>query len=298
MHYTPIMKTLLIPIDYSEKSLKALEVAFNLASQIQGQLLLCHVYQPPVLLSGEHEPVFALPEYETKKQALRKLRIFTYLAKTNAQCKVPIKFTVKAGSVVEGILELVKSRAVSMVIMGTRGKSSILAKAFGTKTEELVQHAPCPVLIVPESAEISSISKIVYASALRPDEAAALRVLTQMKKLFHASLILLYIDRNGEQGQLNIAVRKNYLLHEFSDGEVEFVSVKNSSVAEGIAQYVKDANCDLLAFTVSDHEPWTALIHSSIIKQLLLKVNLPLLALSKHGKEMNLEQVEVRQTLE
>ena len=290
------MKTLLVPIDYSEESLKALEIALNIASRLGGQLLLCHVYQPPVLLSGEHEPVFALPEYETKKNALRQLRTFVNIVNTNAQNKVPLKFTVKAGDVVEQLLQLIQASDVSMVIIGTRGRASIVAKVFGTTSEELVQHAPCPVLIVPGRAEISFISKIVYASALKPDEAVALRVLTQMKKHFQASLALLYVDRNGKQGQVNIAVRKNHLLHEFSD-DVAFASIKSRSVAEGVAQYVKDNKCDLVAFTVSEHGLWQDLFHSPISRQLLLKLNLPMLALPKHGKAMDLERSEEKQTL-
>ena len=282
------METFLIPIDYTDKSLKALEVALNLASRTEAQLLLCHVYQPPVITGEENEPEFALPAYETKKHAVKQLRKFVNVVKSNAPTAVPLKFTTKAGDVVEELLELVRARDVSMVVMGTGGSGSYLARVFGTTAEELVRHAPCPVLVVPEKAELGAISHLVYASALRPGEAEALFVMAQLKKLFNASLSLLYVERKGQENQINVAVLKNYLLHNFDEDEVDYTTIEGKSVVDGIEHYVETKDCDLVAFTVSEHALWKDLFHSSVTSRLLHTLNIPMLALPKHGKPTGL----------
>lgn len=76
------MNNLLVPVDYSEASLKALETALNLASRVHAKLLLCHVYQTPVYAAEVHHPVYALPMYETKEDALKRLRTFVKLVKS------------------------------------------------------------------------------------------------------------------------------------------------------------------------------------------------------------------------
>ncbi|GAA4436907.1 hypothetical protein GCM10023188_30510 [Pontibacter saemangeumensis] len=286
------METFLIPIDYTDKSLKALEVAFSLASRIEAQLLLCHVFQPPVITGDENEPEFALPAYETKKHAVQQLRKYVNMVKSNAPTAVPLKFTTKAGDVVEELLDLVRARNVSMVVMGTGGSNSYMARVFGTTSEELVRHAPCPVLVVPKSAELGAISHIVYASALRPSDTEAVFVMAKLKKLFHASLSLLYVERKGQESRINVAVLKNYLLHNFDEDEVAYTMIEGKSVVDGIEHYVKTRDCDLVAFTVSDHALWKDLFHSSVTSRLLHTLNIPMLALPKHGKATALAHMQ------
>ncbi|WP_347158696.1 universal stress protein [Pontibacter chitinilyticus] len=282
------MKTLLVPIDYSEDALKALEMALDLASRMEAQLLLCHVYQPPVLISDVNEPVFALPEYETKQEALSKLRKFARLIKQNAGVAVPLRFTVRAGDVVDELLELIKARKVSMVVMGTRGGTSLLNKLLGTTTEELVQQAPCPVLAVPVNAEPGPVSRIVYATALKPTEADTLPVLLQIKRLLRAALTLLYVDTDGKMEPVNVAVCKNYLLQHVPDDEVSFVQIKSKHVAAGIEHYAKAYNADMVAFRVSEGAIWNELFHPSVCSRMLQELNIPILALPKHGKPVEL----------
>ncbi|PRY07282.1 nucleotide-binding universal stress UspA family protein [Pontibacter ummariensis] len=289
------MKTFLVAIDYSEESIKALELALQLASHTDAQLLLCHVFESSVLVAGVDEPVYALPAYATKKEALGKLRKFTTLAKKNTPYAVPIRFTVKAGNVVQELLELVSVRDVSMVIIGTRGGyTSYLDKILGTIAETLVQHAPCPVLAVPKDAVLGQVREIVFATALEPAESDALQVIHQVQRLFAAKLTLLYVDVAGELGQVNVAIEKNYLLQAFAEEEVAFAQISSASVAEGIEQYSKDHDADLVAFTVADHGIWGDLLHSSVASKMVQRLSVPMLALPKYGKAVDLIKTEER----
>lgn len=277
------MKTLLVPVDYSEASLKALEIALNVASRVEAQLLLCHVYLPPVHATGAFHPVYALQAYETEQDALKKLRSFVRTVKKNTDVKVPIKCTIVTGSVVEELLELAETRKVSLIIMGTTGRGSLENKLFGSTTKHLVKHASCPVLAVPEKARLSPVNRIVYASALDPAEANALTQLSQLRKLFSSTLTLLYVDCGEEQSKVNIDIRKNELMKNFAEEEYTFSQIRCANIAEGIKRFVEAYNADLVAFTVSKRGFWKNMLQSSITSRLLQELNLPMLAFPQYA---------------
>ncbi|WP_162053240.1 universal stress protein [Pontibacter pamirensis] len=277
------MKTVLVPVDYSQASIKALEVALNLASRVRAQLLLCHVYQSPVYVAEAYHPVYALPAYETKQDAMKKLRTFVKLVRKNSEVDVPIKCTTVTGGVVEELLELARNRKVSLIVMGTTGRGSLENRLFGSTTKHLVKNASCPVLAVPEKARISHLERIVYASALDPAEADALVQLADVRKLFNSSITLLHVNCGREEGKVNIDVRRNELMKNFPDDAYTFSQVICDDIAEGIEHFVEGYNADLVAFTVSKRGFWKNLLQSSITSRLLEEFHLPMLAFPQYA---------------
>ncbi|WP_114783207.1 universal stress protein [Botryobacter ruber] len=296
------MNTILVPVDYSNACLKALEVALNLASRLNGQVLLCHIYHPPVFVEAEEDieddpEALAMEEAGTKQEALVKLRDFAQLVKANSPEQVPVGFTVQAGNVVEELQKLIKDKAVTMVVLGSRKQTSILNKVFGTTTEKLLKEATCPVLAVPESAQSNPFGRVVYATALEPYEENALRILVQAKNQYNSTIAVLYVENTGLQEAIDVDGRKKSLLKEFSQQQLIFSQVKSKDVAKGIEDYVQSFNADLVAFTVSHHTFWQDLFKSSVTSRLLHELDLPLLAFPINTPPINFGLAEDREVV-
>ena len=60
--------------------------------------------------------------------------------------KVKVVFTV--GHPHDELLKLLKSEGVSLLVMGTKGRSNLAGALFGSTAEKVFRHAPCPVLSV------------------------------------------------------------------------------------------------------------------------------------------------------
>lgn len=277
------MKTLLVPVDYSNASIKALEIALNLASRADAALLLCHVYQLPAYVAEAHHPVYALPSFETKEEALKKLESVAEQVKKKSEAEVQLTCTVVVGNVVEELLELAEKSNSSLIVMGTTGRGSIENRFFGSTTKHLVKHASCPVLAVPLNAQLSLINRIVYASALEPSEAAALKQLAQVKKLFSATLTVLYVQSGKDHSKVSIDIRKNEMMKSLPDDVFTFSQIRCDDIAEGIEKFVQAYNADLVAFTVSQRGFWKNLLESSITSRLLEELNLPMLAFPQYA---------------
>jgi nucleotide-binding universal stress UspA family protein len=48
----------------------------------------------------------------------------------------------------EAILDVAKNRDVDLIVMGSRGLGRLAGALLGSQSQKVVQHAPCPVLIV------------------------------------------------------------------------------------------------------------------------------------------------------
>ena len=52
------------------------------------------------------------------------------------------------GSPAEAILDVANTRKSDLIVMGSRGLGRLTGLLLGSQSQKVVQHAPCPVLIV------------------------------------------------------------------------------------------------------------------------------------------------------
>jgi universal stress protein A len=139
------LRTILVPIDFSECSKKALLYALPLARQFGARLILLHVAQ--FQYAGSENDDLELPVLERKVVAAYQQRL-NDLAKDELRTCLS-KPVVCIGRVVPDIIAIAKSENADVIVISTHGcsgKDSIL----GSTTQRVVRHAPCPVLVVRE----------------------------------------------------------------------------------------------------------------------------------------------------
>lgn len=131
---------ILVPVDFSPLSPRSIEVARSLLGS-DGELVLHHVVSNPVLPSlyaGSFVRMFQVdPELpERIRDELSSLY------------DGPGEIIVTEGQVVEELLATVESRAVELIVMGTKGLSGLEHVLVGSVTERIVRLARAPVLSV------------------------------------------------------------------------------------------------------------------------------------------------------
>ncbi len=139
------ISTILVPIDFSPQSLKALEYACALGTALGGTLHLLHVndiaVDAPTLA-----PLFPpTPEINTK--LLRRLESVT------AKVSLPTRGCrshVRAGKAFDEICQAARELGADLIVTATHGYSGIKRILLGSTTERIVQHSPSPVLVVRE----------------------------------------------------------------------------------------------------------------------------------------------------
>lgn len=141
------LKTILVPTDFSKASKKALQYAISFAKQFNAGLILLYVLQPHYV-AGEFGAVdFPVLEADLQRSSGKQL---TALAAKGVRGLVPVKTLVRTGLPVDEIVDAAKGMKVDLIILSTHGRTGLKHVLLGSVAENVVRHAPCPVLIVRE----------------------------------------------------------------------------------------------------------------------------------------------------
>lgn len=141
------MKKILVPVDFSECSTKALQYAIPLAKEHGASLTLLYVVQP-IYVAGEFVGVDTVQtEAALCENGAKQLAKLCQEIVGNA---VPAETVVRLGSPVTEVLEAAKSLDIDVIVISTHGRTGLKHILLGSVAERIVQRAPCPVLVVRE----------------------------------------------------------------------------------------------------------------------------------------------------
>ncbi len=133
------------PIDFSETSRAALEEASELAQRYQAELVLLHVFEPPVATA---DLMVAPPEMfeQTAKDLERKLEVWKGEAERRGARAV--RALVVTGAAATETVRFAREGGYDLVVMGTHGRRGLRHLVLGSVAERVVREAPCAVLVV------------------------------------------------------------------------------------------------------------------------------------------------------
>lgn len=140
----PIFKVqrILVPVDFSDCSNKALQYAIPFAKQFGAELVLLHVVQPYPAV-----PEIGPVEVETIQDGRRELDALRQTVPEAIRSSVSLRTGDPSLEITRTAAEL----AADLIIISTHGHKGLTRMLLGSTTEKVVRRAPCPVLIVRES---------------------------------------------------------------------------------------------------------------------------------------------------
>lgn len=147
-------KRILVPVDGSKVAEAALEHAVVLAKQFKAEVTLLRVTSVAMLtrqalgaaddgqaLITDIEPIV---EQERKEARDYLRKVASKLSRRGV--KAPAEQA--EGAAAPTILEAARKLPADVIVMSTHGRSGLARAVFGSVAEEVVRHAPCPVLLV------------------------------------------------------------------------------------------------------------------------------------------------------
>ena len=139
------LKNILVLIDFSDTSRKALQYAVPFAKQFEAKITLLHVVDLPMypqefgyLLVDESQA------FDGQKKSLADLAARTIAAELLAQT------IVRRGFAWDTVVAVARETQADLIITTTHGYTGIKHVLMGSTAERIVRHAPCSVLVVRE----------------------------------------------------------------------------------------------------------------------------------------------------
>jgi nucleotide-binding universal stress UspA family protein len=138
-------KRILCPIDFSDSSIAALDVAFSLAQEGEAELTLAYVFE----WSADDQPLGAprlnVSQYRQDLEREVTARLLALIPDSSRDWCRPVT-RLGYGKPYREILGIATEETADLIVMGVHGRNALDLMLFGSTTNQVVRCATCPVL--------------------------------------------------------------------------------------------------------------------------------------------------------
>jgi len=270
------MKTILVPIDFSEDSENAAHYAAELAKFSGSKIVLLHIYSLPVPIVENPVSDVQYEEIGTlNKELLKSLE--AKLRSVHGNIEIEAISTV--GFTIEEIRYYSETKKADIVVMGISeaGKS---VSSFGNITTSTIKESACPVLIIPGNARFKKPSRIALAcdySSILPDE--IIEKFKAIVKLFNAKVLVFDVLKTTELVNFEKAMAEHSLEESFQDINHSVYFPSGDDLVKETNSFINKHMVDMLVMIPHKYSFFSGMFHRSNTKQMALNTHVPLLTI-------------------
>lgn len=274
------MKTILVPIDFTDNAANSLAYATELARLTGARLILFHAFELPVSV-GEVQ-VMVLAVEELKKAYLERLHELEMTVQQRTGGAVPTECIARSGLAVVEILSLSDELEADLVIMGVTGRGMLSELIIGSHAASTFRKSRVPVLIVPRDAAFRKIDRIVLASDLHQVTRPVQDRLVALVRVFGARLLIVNVLQHERPASVEEAAAERSLERLLEGLDHSFHFHVNEDIVGGINEFAAEHAADLIVTIPHKHSLWHRLIHEGISTEMAFNSRLPLLTVPDH----------------
>ena len=256
------MKTILVPIDFSESSIKALDMAFKIALANDSNIYLLNVCETPApqsipethksdndvdILKQEHEK--ELKNFMNQYESIRDLSLYRHLS---------VSYDIVAGNTIREIIHFAEEIETHAIVMGTHGQQKSFDKELGSVAQSLIGQTKIPVLAIPYDVNIRElvINNIAYAIDYHSEDYDQLFFMLGLCEVFNSELHVLHVSKNElalAEGCQEYFKKTQSKLIEYERLTFELLSNKED-IQASIISYCQETKVGLLGVTNKNNE--------------------------------------------
>lgn len=274
------MKKILFPTDFSIVATNAFVHALGLAKLVQGELILLHTYEMPIMDSQfgiqNYKEVYDTIELTNLGMFEEEIPKLRKIAEENGFNAVKMSHILTDGDLLHSITETVKKEKIDYLVMGTSGANGWFEKFLGTNTGEAIISLSVPVFCIPVGAKYTKIDTIGFTTRFREKDKIGLQNVIKIAEAANAKVKCLYVET--ENSDNNTAVYQEWETL-FKDEPVQFFIIRGENVQETIKDFIVSQQIDILFMISYKRTFFNWIFTSSFTEEMTFQSTIPILAL-------------------
>lgn len=238
------MKTIIVPIDFSEQAEYALQVAASLADRHGSEILALHMLELNQAIISSSEGFYQ--EHTVFLLKLAEKRMGEFLNKPYLK-GIKVTPIIKHFKVFGEVNEVAEKHKADMVVMGSHGTDGLKEIFIGSNAEKVVRNSDIPVLVIKQKIKDFKIDDFVFASDFLKENVKAFKSALNFAKKLNARMHLVYVNTPGDDflSTQDAYKRISEFLKKANVGmEVEIYN--DYSVERGVLNFSEGMNADLI----------------------------------------------------
>lgn len=290
----PQAKNILIPIDFSDYSIKACELGINYAHKVGAEVMLMHAYFSPYFPSAI--PLNDTQAYQVNEEAVQNVlkrvqadmeNICTSLNRkmqTGELPQVKYDYVLREGLPEEEIMAYSKEYRPSLIVMGTRGKSQKDIDLIGSVTGEVIEVNKVPVLAIPENVPFGDLGEarnIAFATSFNQRDLVAFDKFMEIIRPYKAHIHLFNISTSKDEwNEIRLTGVNEYFKKQYPEAHITHTVLADGDLLLAIEKFVRDEHIDVIALSTYRRNILARMFNPSVARKMLFHTDTPLLAIN------------------
>lgn len=143
-----LIRTILVPVDFSECSLRGLTYAVRFAREVKARIIVLHVVDlgPVMMTTGCGNYDSRIYVEAARRRCSKQMQAFLKRLDFDG---VPVRTSAVAGYCPTAIYEAAEKEGADLIVTSTHGRTGLRRALVGSVAEGTVRSAICPVVVVP-----------------------------------------------------------------------------------------------------------------------------------------------------
>ncbi|WP_036383892.1 universal stress protein [Muricauda sp. MAR_2010_75] len=274
------MKNILIPIDFSENSKRALQYAQILYSSMECNFYVLNV---GTLLDTKADALSTsqkigqdTPTENTKE----KLQDLVDECKRQSTDAGHYFYAVhKYGFFIQSLKKSLEEHQINLIVMGTKGASGLMEKVVGSNAGDVITKVQCNTLVIPEEVVFSKPKEIAFPTDFNIFYShGILSTMAEVLKLGTGKLRIMNVTKNEDELHLEQKKNRDYLfdyLEETFPDRYSFHTITNKSVKSAIQCFVESRDIEMIIMVAKNLNFIQQILFDSIVEKISFHTKIP-----------------------
>lgn len=269
------MKTIVVPIDFSEYSLDGLKLGADLAHKFHANIELVYVQN--------RQPSFAKVSAEAeRREAEASFRQLEAQYATYHGESLTIKSIVKVGSVYREIVAQAKSHRDAVIVTSTHGASGFEEFFVGSNTLRVLAYAECPVYTIRHGVQAEDFANIVFPLDTTYESRQKAPYVAKIAEAYGAKVhVLSILDSPNDETRQKLARYSEQMESFFKEKglEVHMASLDDMDLVDGTMAYTQALPKALIAVSSQNRRSLPLFMIGGKAQRLLSKASVPVVVI-------------------
>lgn len=285
--------SLLLPVDFSDYSIKLCKFGFKMANALNLNAILFHTYTVNKTMIGTLGEVYTNKKDGESKRVVEQnahnnLKLLSETLETimeeNKIPRIQYRCVLREGIPEEQIIEYSQIVKPYAIIMGTRGCSQNDLNMIGSVTAEVMERSNYPVFTVPECSPVSleNVRNIACSTNFEDGDLAIynkmFEVLNSQKENRDLTLHFIHYDSEDDNwAEIKLLGLKDYFKEKFPLLKFDSHILTGNDLLSAYDKFIRENNIDVVSLTTHKRNLLKRLFNPSVARKIVFHTNTPMM---------------------
>src|SRR5664280_700007 len=281
------MKTIIVPLDFSEESLLGLNLAIMLANKTGANIQMVHVI-------GKKTGNYYDQQEKEKQFAKTKFDEILQMYKEKGRLKSALGYTIKEGQIFKEVADLADKYEDALTVLSTHGTSGFEELFIGGNAYKITSHSRNPVITVRRSKIPSNIDNIVMPLDMTFQTREKVPYTVTLAKAFGSKIHLLTIRLSNLK-----SIEKK--LHQYAEQVASYLDnhkvpytvehLHGGNLTDLTLEYSRSIDADLISIMTEQEKSASNLLLGNFAHQMINKAYIPVMSFPNYHLRVTAEDI-------